>query len=92
MCTRGCGPIRWKGLLGLADRLHKPRVCPRQVDAVVEVRVAAMRRKHPPGLNVLAKVVERRHRDPRRAVRFVQGCRRPAMRGGIHPTLTGLDL
>lgn len=32
---------------GLADRSHRPRSCPHQVDAVVEVAVIEMRREHP---------------------------------------------
>jgi len=34
-------------LAGLADRSHRPHSCPRQVDDVVEVAVAEMRREHP---------------------------------------------
>jgi transposase len=34
-------------LAGLADRSHRPRLCPRQVSDVVEVAVAEMRREHP---------------------------------------------
>jgi transposase len=36
-----------EGLPGLSDRSHRPMSCPHQVDAVVEVRVAEMRREHP---------------------------------------------
>jgi transposase InsO family protein len=32
---------------GLQDRSHRPKSCPHQVDAVVEVAVAEMRREHP---------------------------------------------
>ena len=32
---------------GLADRSHRPHVCPRQVASVVEVAVAEMRPEHP---------------------------------------------
>ena len=32
---------------GLADRSHRPDRCPHQVDEVVEVAVAEMRREHP---------------------------------------------
>jgi transposase InsO family protein len=36
-----------EGLPGLADRSHRPRSSPQQVDAAVEVRVAELRRAHP---------------------------------------------
>lgn len=35
------------GLDGLSDRSHRPRVCPHQMPATVEVAVLAMRRAHP---------------------------------------------
>jgi transposase InsO family protein len=44
---------RWLGrylaeqIGGLADRSHRPRVCPHQVEQAVEVAVAEMRREHP---------------------------------------------
>ena len=36
-----------EGLGGLADRSRRPASCPHQVSAVVEVKVAEMRREHP---------------------------------------------
>jgi transposase InsO family protein len=36
-----------EGLAGLADRSHRPRLSPQQVDPAVEVRVAELRRGHP---------------------------------------------
>ncbi|MGZ4489981.1 MAG: IS481 family transposase [Nocardioidaceae bacterium] len=36
-----------EGLPGLADRSHRPLSCPHQVEAMVEVRVAEIRREHP---------------------------------------------
>lgn len=36
-----------EGVAGLADRSHRPAGCPHQVAAVVEARVAEMRRQHP---------------------------------------------
>lgn len=40
---------RWEqgGLEGLVDRSHRPRDCPHQIDAEVEVAVLEMRRAHP---------------------------------------------
>ena len=35
------------GLEGLADRSHRPRSCPHQVPAEVEVRICELRRRHP---------------------------------------------
>jgi transposase len=37
------------GLEGLADRSHRPRSCPHQVSAEVEVRICELRRRHPTG-------------------------------------------
>jgi transposase len=36
-----------EGLEGLADRSHRPRSCPHQIDADVEALVATMRSSHP---------------------------------------------
>lgn len=36
-----------EGVAGLADRSHRPRSCPHQASADVEVQVAEMRRAHP---------------------------------------------
>ncbi len=36
-----------EGLPGLADRSHRPRSCPHQVPASIEVLVAELRRRHP---------------------------------------------
>ena len=36
-----------EGLAGLADRSHRPRSSPLQVEAAVEARVAELRRAHP---------------------------------------------
>ncbi len=36
-----------EGVGGLADRSHRPKGCPHQVDEAVEVRVAELRREHP---------------------------------------------
>ena len=38
-----------EGLEGLADRSHRPVVCPHQMPASVEARVLEMRRAHPFG-------------------------------------------
>jgi transposase InsO family protein len=35
------------GLEGLADRSHRPRSCPHQIPAEVEVRICELRRRHP---------------------------------------------
>src|SRR3954464_6523167 len=35
------------GLEGLADRSHRPRSCPHQMDPGVEVELAVLRRRHP---------------------------------------------
>jgi transposase len=35
------------GLEGLADRSHRPRSCPHQIPAAVEVRICELRRRHP---------------------------------------------
>jgi transposase InsO family protein len=35
------------GLEGLADRSHRPRSCPHQLPAAVEVRICELRRRHP---------------------------------------------
>jgi transposase InsO family protein len=35
------------GLEGLADRSHRPRSCPHQISAEVEVRICELRRRHP---------------------------------------------
>lgn len=35
------------GLENLADRSHRPRSCPHQMDAALEVEVAVLRRRHP---------------------------------------------
>jgi transposase InsO family protein len=36
-----------EGLDGLADRSHRPRSCPHQIDSVLEVEIARMRSSHP---------------------------------------------
>ena len=36
-----------EGLEGLADRSHRPRSCPHQIDADVEAAIATMRTAHP---------------------------------------------
>ena len=35
------------GLEGLTDRSHRPRSCPHQLPAAVEVRICELRRRHP---------------------------------------------
>lgn len=38
-----------EGLAGLADRSHRPRSCPHQMDPAVEVRLVELRQAHPLG-------------------------------------------
>jgi transposase len=48
------------GLAGLADRSHRPRSCPRQVDGQIEVLVCELRRTHPGWGPRLVHELERR--------------------------------
>jgi transposase InsO family protein len=41
------GRYQASGLEGLAERSHRPRSCPHQIPAAVEVRICELRRRHP---------------------------------------------
>src|SRR5215471_11752225 len=70
-------PVKYEagGLEGLADGSHRPRSCPHQMPAVVEVALVELRLAHPRTAGA------DRTRSPRRHRRFLEQLRGERLRG-----------